>query len=55
VPLVLAAGYFIGFYTNRFDPDLARDICAAAGVGLICASAVAFPWAKNGQQAGSGL
>jgi hypothetical protein len=54
LPLLFAAGYFLGFYTNRFDPDVLRLICVVAGAGLALLVVIGFArlGAGSGEETG---
>jgi hypothetical protein len=41
-PVIFAAGYFLGFYTNRFDEHVLRLICVVTGATLILFALVGF-------------
>lgn len=50
LPTAFAAGYFLGFYSNRFDGDVLRGVCLGTGVTLIALAAVGFVFADSGNQ-----
>lgn len=49
IPVIFAAGYFLGFYTNRFDDDLLQMLCFGVGAALILLSVAGFLLSDNGQ------
>lgn len=49
IPVIFAAGFFLGFYTNRFDADLLRMLCMGVGVALILLSITGFLLSESGE------
>jgi hypothetical protein len=49
LPVLFAAGYFLGFYTNRFDLEILRYVCQGAGGALIFLSSFGFLFAESGK------
>lgn len=50
LPVIFAAGYFLGFYANRFDADLLRFVCMGVGIVLILFPLGGFLTAGSGQK-----
>nr|MDQ3726218.1 hypothetical protein [Actinomycetota bacterium] len=49
IPVVFAAGFFLGFYTNRFDVDLLRMVCMGVGAALILLPTAGFLLSESGE------
>lgn len=49
IPVIFAAGYFLGFYTNRFDADFLQALCLGAGAALILLPIAGFLLSESGQ------